>query len=197
MTQDQPGNNSKKQSFNWYGLLIWISLALLLRWQVIEPRWIPSGSMLPTLQIQDRILIEKITPKIAALQHKDLHRGSVVVFYPPERLVNAGYEQKTALIKRIIGVPGDVIEVVDGSLLRNGQIIQENWRRKPMAYEQAPIKVGKDQLWVLGDNRDYSLDSHIWGPLPAKNVVGKAIWRYWPLKKFGPIRFPVPKELET
>ena len=153
--------------------------------------------MLPTLQIQDRILIEKVSPKLAGLQHKNLNRGSIVVFAPPQRLINAGYEKRTALIKRIVGIPGDVIEVSNGALLRNGEVVKEDWRTEPIAYDQVPKKVEKDQLWVLGDNRDYSLDSHIWGPLPSKNVVGTAIWRYWPLKKFGPIRFSVPKESKT
>ncbi len=196
MTNQPSPTNEKEQPIKWSNFLLWLALALLLRWQVVEPRWIPSGSMLPTLQIQDKILVEKISPKIAELQHKDLHRGSIVVFRPPTNLVNAGYDKSKALIKRIVGVPGDVIEVHDGNLVRNGKVINEVWRAGPITYEQPEIKISEGQLWVLGDNRNSSLDSHLWGPLPAKNVVGTAIWRYWPLENFGPIRFPALKRIE-
>ena len=81
-------------------LLIWISIALIIRWQVIEPRWIPSGSMLPTLQIQDKILVEKITPKITSKSKLSKLKNQIVVFNVPEQLINAGYEADTALIKR-------------------------------------------------------------------------------------------------
>ncbi len=194
MTQKQ-SSTKKENPNNWSSIIIWVSLALLLRWQIIEPRWIPSGSMLPTLQIEDKILVEKISPKIAKLQHKDLHRGTIVVFKPPSSLVNAGYKKTTALIKRVVGIPGDLIEVRDGKLLRNGEVINEIWRESPLNYEQPPTRIQDNQLWVLGDNRNSSLDSHIWGPLPSKNVVGTAVWRYWPLKAFGPIRFPALKSI--
>ncbi len=82
----------------WRGLLIWALAALLIRWAVIEPRWIPSGSMLPTLQLQDRILVEKSRPR---LSHQ-LHLGDVVVFSPPARLTAGGYDPSAALIKRLV-----------------------------------------------------------------------------------------------
>ncbi|OUL44135.1 hypothetical protein B0W81_00090, partial [Prochlorococcus sp. HOT_208_60] len=76
-------------------LLIWVSIALIIRWQVIEPRWIPSGSMLPTLQIQDKILIEKVTPKITSKSNLSKLKNKIVVFNVPEQLINAGYEADT------------------------------------------------------------------------------------------------------
>ena len=100
-------------------LLIWISIALIIRWQVIEPRWIPSGSMLPTLQIQDKILVEKITPKITSKSNLSTLKNKIVVFNVPEQLINAGYEADTALIKRVIGIPGDKVEVREGNLYLN------------------------------------------------------------------------------
>ena len=66
-----------------------------------------------------------------------------------------------------------------------------------MEYELNAITVSENEIWVLGDNRNNSLDSHLWGPLPEEKVIGTAIWRYWPLNRFGPIRFPALKELET
>ena len=189
--QDQ--QNDKKAS--WLSIIAWILLALLLRWQVIEPRWIPSGSMLPTLQIQDRILIEKISPRIKNSQHRHLRTETIVVFSPPQQLIDAGYEENSALIKRLVGLPGDTLQVKNGQLIRNGKELEEAWLRLPMNYEMEEVTVPNHYLWVLGDNRNNSLDSHLWGYLPEKNVIGTAIWRYWPINKFGPIRFPTPHKI--
>jgi signal peptidase I len=163
----------------------WLLLALLLRWQVVEPRWIPSGSMLPTLQLQDRILVEKVRPHFG----RDFQPGTVVVFHPPPELVDAGYDPGSALIKRVVAGPGDQVEVREGRLLRNGSPIDPDWSSQTMDYGFGPFVVPPGHLLVLGDNRNASLDSHIWGPLPRGEVIGTAIWRYWPLQRFGPIRF--------
>ncbi len=192
-----PQKKTPDKRSNWGSLFIWILLAFLLRWQVIEPRWIPSGSMLPTLEIQDKILIEKIRPRLKAIRHEHLSRESVVVFAPPQQLIDAGYDKDSALIKRLVGLPGDKIEVKEGHLIRNGYPIKESWVEIPMNYEMAEITIPENYLWVLGDNRNNSLDSHLWGILPEKNIIGTAIWRYWPIRKFGPIRFPTHQGDET
>ena len=165
--------------------LAWIALALVLRWAVLEPRWIPSGSMLPTLALQDRILVEKLRPRLGL----DLAPGAIVVFHPPERLLAAGYDPSAALIKRVVAVAGDQVEVRDGQLWRNGAPAEPDWSGQPMDYSFGPLTVPAGNLLVLGDNRNASLDSHLWGPLPRRMVIGTAVWRYWPLQRFGPIRF--------
>ena len=91
-----PTPNSEPKSNGWKGLLLWVLLALFLRWQVIEPRWIPSGSMLPTLQLQDRILVEKITPRLNRQRHTPLGLDQIVVFAVPPQLVEAGYDANAA-----------------------------------------------------------------------------------------------------
>ena len=192
-----PKMQEAKKKTGWISILIWLMLALLLRWLVIEPRWIPSGSMLPTLEIKDRILIEKISSRIPSFYQRRLNHDNIVVFHPPQQLINAGYEQNSALIKRVVGLPGDKIEVHNGQLIRNGEIIREAWREQPMNYELDSVMIPNHFLWVLGDNRNNSLDSHLWGLLPEEKVIGTAIWRYWPLKKFGLIRFPAPKEIRS
>ena len=184
-----PNPPSANRSGGWWTLLLSIILALLLRWQVLEPRWIPSGSMLPTLQLQDRILVEKLQPRLDRLRKTPLPLNSVVVFHPPERLIASGYDSNTALIKRVVGLPGDQIEVHNGKLIRNGTAIDETWLDETMDYEMNAFIIPDQQLWVLGDNRNASLDSHLWGPLPERNVIGTAIWRYWPLQRFGAIRY--------
>ena len=192
-----PSADSTKRQGSWRSLLLWVVLALLLRWQVVEPRWIPSGSMLPTLQLQDRILVEKLRPRFDRARHQALPLNSIVVFRVPEPLIQAGYDPDAALIKRVVGRPGDQLEVRDGQLRRNGEVVQEPWLNERIDYVMAPITVPKDELWVMGDNRNASLDSHLWGPLPEADVIGTAILRYWPLSRFGPIRFSRPDALVT
>ena len=108
-----PTNGLRSQLLS---LLLWLMVALLLRWLVVEPRWIPSGSMLPTLQLQDRILVEKVRPHLG----RNFKPGTVVVFHPPAQLVEAGYSPSSALIKRVVAGPGDRVEILAGRLLRNG-----------------------------------------------------------------------------
>ncbi len=103
------GSQKNQNQNSWKGLLVWILIALLLRWQAVEPRWIPSGSMIPTLQIQDRILIEKITPRVNQKLNKHLNLNTIVIFKPPTILTEAGYSDGSALIKRVVGLPGEKI----------------------------------------------------------------------------------------
>lgn len=172
-------------------LVAWLLIALLLRWAVIEPRWIPSGSMLPTLQLEDRVLVEKLRPRLGVA----LRPGTIVVFHPPEVLLEAGYDPASALIKRVVAVAGDTIEVRQGRLWRNGQPAGRDWSPGPMDYSLSPYTVPAHHVMVLGDNRNASLDSHLWGPLPESAVIGTAVWRYWPLNRFGPIRFSATHSL--
>ena len=166
-------------------VLAWVLLALVLRWAVLEPRWIPSGSMLPTLQLQDRVLVEKLRARL----HRPVPIGSVVVFRPPAVLVEAGYDPKAALIKRVVAEAGDEVEVRDGVLWRNGDPAPLDWSAEPMDYQLPPLTVPPDHLLVLGDNRNASLDSHLWGPLPRQDLIGTAVLRYWPPERFGWLRF--------
>ena len=165
-------------------VLVWVLLALVLRWAVLEPRWIPSGSMLPALQLQDRVLVEKLRARL----HRPIPIGTVVVFHPPAALVAAGYDPKAALIKRVVAQAGDAVEVRDGVLWRNGSRAAIDWSAEPMDYQLEPLTVPPDHLLVLGDNRNASLDSHLWGPLPQKALIGTAVLRYWPLNRFGWLR---------
>lgn len=180
-----PEHDSSSQRRGWWSVLLWLGLALVLRWAVLEPRWIPSGSMLPTLQLQDRILVEKLRPRLQS----SLPLGTIVVFRTPPALTAAGYDPKAALIKRVVATAGDRVEVRDGALIRNGEPVDEPWRPEPMDYSFGPITVPEDNLLVLGDNRNASLDSHLWGPLPKQQVIGTAVFRYWPLNRLGLIRF--------
>jgi len=167
-------------------------LLIMSRGAVAEPRYIPSASMEPTLQLNDRLIIEKLSPHLGLPQ-----RGEIVVFEHPESnpsqdnplqrfLRWQGYSTQTPLIKRVVGLPGETIAVKDGKVWINQRVLNESaYAHSTPAYEMAPLKIPAGQLFVMGDNRNNSWDSHLWGPLPLEKVRGKAIWRFWPPQRSG------------
>ncbi len=164
-------------------LILAIGLAVFIRTFVAEPRYIPSESMLPTLEIGDRLIVEKLS----YYGHLP-HRGDVVVFAPPPQLQEQGYQEDQAFIKRVIGLPGDSIAIENGRVLINRELLTEAYIAEPPNYPMSPIVVPPDALFVMGDNRNNSNDSHIWGFLPKANIVGHAWFRFWPLERFGGVR---------
>ncbi|MGE5707639.1 MAG: signal peptidase I [Bacteroidota bacterium] len=154
-----------------------IGLALIIRATIAEARFIPSESMLPTLQVGDRLLVEKIS-----YHFRMPVRGDIVVFDPPFQSSFGGHN---AFIKRIIGTPKDTIEVKDGKVILNGQALPESYIQEAPAYTMAKTTVPDDQFFVMGDNRNNSVDSHIWGFLPKKNIIGRAFVRFWPIPRMG------------
>ncbi len=162
-------------------LALVVVLTMAVRHWVMEPRWIPSGSMAPTLQVRDLLVVDKLGLRLGCSPQL----GDVVVFQPPDALLAMGYDPSQALIKRVVGLAGDRVAVHGGHLERNGQALREPWTLAPMAYEQSEVTVPPRHLWVLGDNRNNSLDSHVWGPLPRNRVAGRALIRYWPPQRWG------------
>ncbi|MGB3138205.1 MAG: signal peptidase I [Nodosilinea sp.] len=156
-----------------------VVLALGIRHFVAEARYIPSGSMEPTLQINDRLVIEKISYHLNPPEH-----GDVVVFWPPESLTAPG-KRRDAFIKRIVGLPGDVVEVRDGEVIRNDEELSEPYIKAPPDYQWGPEEVPEASYLVLGDNRNSSYDSHAWGFVPEENIIGKAVVRFWPPGRVG------------
>ena len=153
-------------------------LAIGIRTLVAEARYIPSSSMEPTLEINDRLIIEKISYRFKTPQ-----RGDVVVFSPTDTLKEQNF--KDAFIKRVIGLPGETIEVRGGKVYVNGQPIREKYIDEAPEYTYGPETVPEDQYLVLGDNRNNSYDSHYWGFVPRKNLIGRAIVRFWPFDRLG------------
>lgn len=124
-------------------------------------------SMRPTLDDGEFVLVSKLNYKLSNVQ-----RGDIIVFHYP-------MDPEQELIKRVIGLPGDRIEVDKGIVYVNGQALEEPYIAAPPAYS-SQWNVPEDRLFVLGDNRNDSSDSHSWGFLPFENVVGKAVLIYWP-----------------
>lgn len=184
-----------------------ILLAVGVRIFIAEPRFIPSSSMEPTLLIDDRLIIDKLS-----LRWSKPQRGEIVVFNPPN--VSVVPDASKVYIKRVVGIPGDRISVFDGKVFVNDQPLNEPYIASPPTYTlptqddalcsscfrppnvesrngRSYFTVPEGNYWVMGDNRNNSLDSHAWGFLPEENLVGRATFRYWPLdKRAGSLAIP-------
>jgi signal peptidase I len=161
---------------------IGLILALLIRFFIAEPRYIPSESMFPTLTEGDRLVVEKVSYRF-----KEPHQGDIVVFNPPPQLQMLGYNPDQAFIKRIIAREGETVEVRDGIVYLNNQPVIEKYIFETPYYNLSPTKVPPGYLFVMGDNRNNSNDSHIWGFLPENNIIGRAVFRFWPFNRIGNI----------
>lgn len=163
-----------------------LALAFFVRATIAEARYIPSESMRPTLEVGDRLIVEKVT-----YHFTQPHRGDIVVFNPPERAGGNG----NAFIKRVVGLPGDKIRIQDGKVLINGAALTEPYIAEAPMYMEPDWEglgmgegtVPKGMVFVMGDNRNNSQDSHVWGALPIKNIIGQTVFRFWPPTRLGPV----------
>ncbi|HEY9906370.1 MAG TPA: signal peptidase I [Thermosynechococcaceae cyanobacterium] len=155
-------------------------LAFGIRTFVAEARYIPSGSMQPTLEIDDRLIIDKL-----GYRFKSPQRGDIVVFSPTQKLEELKYQD--AFIKRVIGLPGEKVEVKNRRVYINDQPLSENYTKEAPQYDYGPQVVPQDQYLVLGDNRNNSYDSHYWGFVPREKIIGRAVVRFWPMERVGEI----------
>jgi signal peptidase I len=160
--------------------MVALAIALVVRVFIAEPRYIPSPSMMPTLAVGDRLLIEKLSYHL-----QPPNRGDIVVFEPPPQLQDYGYSASQAFIKRVIGLPGDTVQVSQGKVFINGQALIERYILEAPEYEMPLVRVPTGSLFMMGDNRNDSNDSHVWGFLPIQNAIGRAAFRFWPLDKVG------------
>ena len=185
------GDSLKRSRFreNVEAILIAVIIALFIRTFVVQAFKIPSGSMKPTLQVGDHILVNKFIYGVkipylstVVLPVKDPQRGDIVVFKFP-------VDPRKDFIKRVIALPGDVVEIRDKTIFINARRVNHDFGvfSDPRTIagnltprdNLGPITVPKDALFVMGDNRDESFDSRFWGFVPIRDVSGKAFIIYW------------------
>lgn len=178
-------------------LLTALVIAVVIKTFLLQPFWIPSESMLPTIEVNDRVMVNKLAYRFGEPQ-----RGDVVVFRDPreeqieesipEAVIRSVLEAvgirtrgDEDLIKRVVGLPGETIEVRDNHVLVNGAPIEETYLPEVFMPDEPPITVGPDEVFVMGDNRDASFDSRRFGAIPLDDLVGEAFVTIWPISHFG------------
>ena len=154
-------------------VLLTLLIYVLVRTFLFENYRVVGHSMMPTLENDQFLVVNKLGYRL-----HDPQRGDIIVFRDPR-----GADRK--LIKRIVGLPGEVLEIENGQVYVDGQLLDEPYIQQLGRYSQASVSIPQDQYYVLGDNRNNSSDSHNWGTLPGDTIVGKGLFTYWPPTLWG------------
>jgi signal peptidase I len=172
-------------------LAVAFGLAYVVQAWVVKPYRIPTGSMEPTLDVGDRVLVNRLVYRFHGP-----HRGDIIVFHPPGHgdiaQRGATTEASVTYIKRVIGLPGETLTITHGIVSvcepagQNCRSLRESYTEGVTgAPSYGPYTVPKNDYFVMGDNRSDSLDSRYWGPLPRHNIIGEAFLIYWPPDRLG------------
>jgi signal peptidase I len=177
-------------------LVLTLIIFLVIQTFVAQPYKVQQQSMEITLEPDQYVLVDKLTPRFDTYK-----RGDIVVFTPPEEWVQ---DDGTPFIKRVIGLGGDTVEVRDGGVFINGTKLDETYTYDQPDGPGQPTTVPgdenrwvipKDELFLMGDHRSNSADSRTFGPVPSEQVIGRAWLRYWPINVFGILATPTYPEL--
>jgi signal peptidase I len=191
---DEAGKGDGDRSFRWVLELVGVVavalvIAVLLRTFVVATYSIPSGSMEPTLQIGDRIVVDKLSYHLHGVE-----TGNIIVFATPPNEDCAG-PPVANLVKRVIGLPGQTISLSGGQVYVDGKLLAEPWLPPSVRDETYPgpssqpyalhhaFRIPTGDVYVMGDNRPQSCDSRYWGPVLESTIVGKVDLRIWPLSR--------------
>jgi len=179
-TLTRPPRSSAKAILAWFrDLSLSVVIAIIVILFLYQPVKVEGTSMMPALEDQERIFINKFVYRAGI---GDVSRGDTVVFWYPN-------DPAKSYIKRVIGVPGDRVEILRGQVILNGKPLNEVYvpqeYRDQQSMESKAVPAG--EYFVLGDHRSSSNDSRAWGMVPRPYIYGKAVFAYWPLDKMGPL----------
>lgn len=183
----EPGGEEPSRSYvhELLSLLMYIAIVLVLAFVVIhfigQRTQVSGPSMIPALEDKDNLIVDKLSYRF-----KDPTRFDIIVF-------PYYYEEETYYIKRIIGLPGETVQIDNGTIYINGEALEENYGKEEMQYSgiaDAPIVLGDDEYFVMGDNRNESKDSRdpSVGNIKRSDIIGRAWVRIWPFSKFGVLK---------
>lgn len=181
-------------------VVVALGLALVIQAVLVKPFRIPSQSMVPTLEVGQRVLVDRVS-----LRFSDPHRGDIVVFKPPvgadSNRCGVGHPQDQPcpeptegesdmnFIKRVIAEPGDTVSIREGRAFVNGEALDEPYIQGDLSCSTCnlpqEITVPPGHFFMMGDNRGQSADSREWGPVPEDSIIGNAFFTYWPLDRVG------------
>ncbi len=183
--ESRSGRRNRRRKSSTRSMVEWIlvivaalSVALLIKTTLIQAFFIPSVSMVPTLEVGDRVLVNKVSYKL-----HDIHRGDVVVFERPPGETNKNIKD---LIKRVVALPGETVESKDGKVYINDRLLEEPYLPAgTVTTRLTRLVVPTGQVFVMGDNRGNSADSRVFGPINQSLIVGRAFVRIWPVSRLG------------
>jgi signal peptidase I len=177
-TPKPSGRDTTRVAFEWVGLVVLaLIIALLIKTFLFQAFFIPSESMVPTLKVHDRVLVNKLSYKL-----HPVHRDDIVVFKAPPNS-DPGIDD---LVKRVIGLPGETVSAHGGHVYINGKQLNESYLPKDSSTSDfAPVHIPPDHYWVMGDNRGNSKDSRVFGTITKSHIVGRVFIRIWPFTRFG------------
>jgi signal peptidase I len=198
---DEKPKRGRKRSF-WAelpGLLVTaLVIAVLIKTFLVQPFWIPSESMLDTIHVDDRVMVNKLAFRLG-----EPERGDIVVFRDPaeeeidesipEAVIRSVLEAvgirtrgRDDLIKRVVGLPGDTISILDNEVQIDGMVLSEPYLPDTVVMPDAgPFTIGEGEVFVMGDNRNFSFDSRRFGNIPYDDLVGRAFVIIWPLSNLS------------
>lgn len=185
---DLDGSGPRKTKSRLRPLIEWLSIlvvavliSLFIRTYVFQTFFIPSGSMEPTLQIGDRIVVSKLSVEFGTI-----HRGDILVFRAPRAVASDCGDSVSDLVKRVIGLPGEQLTSKGNTIYVNGRPLAQPWtHNEPLFRQIGKVTVPANHYFMMGDNEPNSCDSRWWGSIPRSSVIGKAVVRIWPLSRIS------------
>ncbi len=174
---------SRRRSWIEWGIVVVVAVlvSLLIRTFVFQTFFIPSGSMEPTLQIGDRIIVSKLSVEFGTV-----HTGDILVFKAPKAVASVCGDDVADLVKRVIGLPGQTLTSRGNTIYVNGKVLAQPWTHNPVLGKAiGTVHVSANHYFMMGDNESDSCDSRYWGTIPRSSIIGKAFVRIWPLSRLA------------